>query len=49
MCDTCVFSVVHAPVCSSAAAKVNSVGKSGFAAGFILEAVEGRIFEEILS
>lgn len=44
MCDTCVFSVVHAPVCSSGAAKVNSVGKSGFADGFILEAVEGRVF-----
>lgn len=44
MCDTCVFSMVQAPVCSSGAAKVNSVGKSGFADGFILE-----VFEQILS
>lgn len=44
MCDTSVFSVVHAQACSSGAAKVNSVGKSGFADGFILEAVEGMKF-----
>lgn len=44
VCDTCVFSVVRAQECSSATAKVNSVGKSGFADGFILEAVEGMIF-----
>lgn len=40
----CMFSVVHAQACSSGAAKVNSVGKSGFAGGFILEAVEAVIF-----
>lgn len=40
MRDKCVFSVVHAQACSSGAAKVNSVGKSGF----MLEAVEGMVF-----